>query len=468
MTSGSVILDVFVEGLGVRRDARLTLTTTSILCDEISVPYGDVFWLSRRAGMLMVFAGWVTLAVKGSSQELDRLYQQMTTSVDVTELRRSIVRQLGHEVVLFTGGCAANGTIGGRKVGGLFVAAATRRALYLLSGGRQLSVEWPARAARRRPARSADRGDHDSDYLAVSRGDTSLTVRYLFPEELGAVLFAASKQPQEPAVGRPLELFSRREVSPPTPADLPEFSLAAGSLQEVAERAAANVPGELCAQALLEPYYFETHFLELGEIALGPLLLRKSAASSADSLHRAVKAMNAGGLQDDTRAAVATASDRMLAAYDAELKRLLALKRVAPRQEKEFQIPPVERAALAARMQAPFDRLWGRFEGLAEQETELIRRLATLDAGPPDEDDTEVREAAEEWRATLSRLDSGYDGAWRELVEEIERSWSTELLPRLTHINEAERRRVPEWVQLAALAFMTLLLAAALVFVVFG
>lgn len=468
MPSDSLRLDVFVDNAGVQRDARLTLAPAALLCNQIAIPYAEMFWLSRRAGMLLVFSSRASLAVKGASVEIDRVYQGLTQRLDLTELRRRIVRQLGHEVVLFTAGCAVSGTADGRQVGGLFVAVATRRALYLLGRSGQLSLEWPARAARRRPARSAERGDRESDYLVLSRGETSLTLRYLFPEELGAVLFAASQKPEEQGGGRPLELFSRKEVVPPTPAELPEFSLAAGSLQEVAERAAANVPGELIARAVLPPYFFEAHFLELGETALGPLLLRKSAASAAGSLRRAVEAMNAGGLRADTRAAVANATERMLSVYDGEVERLLSPSSVPPRQEREYRIPSTEREALAVRMQAPFDRLWRRFEDLQAQEADLLRRLEVLDEGPPDEDDAEVLEAAEEWRATMRRLDGGYEGAWRELVEEIEKTWSTELLPRLARTTTTERRRLPEWVQLLGLGLITLLAVAALVWLLFA
>ena len=73
--------------------------------------------------------------------------------------------------------------------------------------------------------------------------------------------------------------------------------------------------------------------------------------------------------------------------------------------------------------------------------------------------------AAEEWRAAMVRLDRGYEGAWREMVEEIERAWSTDLLGRLQRVGRIERPRIPEWVQLTALAAITLLLAAVLVFV---
>ena len=465
MSSQSLITDVFVEGTGVRRGARVTVAGVALLCDELMVPYGEVFWVSRRKGMLLLFAGRATLAIQGLPPELDQLYQLLTERVDLSELRRRIVRQLGHEVVLFTAGCAASGTIEGEKVGGLYVAAVTRRAIYLMSGDRQLAVAWPARAASRRPAKKAESEERDDDYLVVGKADTSLTIRYLFPEELGAVLYAASQEPPPDSESRPLELFSRGEVSPPPQAELPPFSLAAGSLHEVAERAAANVPGELQVKVEVRDYFFETHFQELGEIALGPLLLRKSAAGGAYSLDKAIEAMNSGGLQEDTRAAVATAADRLASVYADELERVADSRGVDLTGDRELALGDAGRANLLERMQGPFDRLWERFGDLREQETDLHRRIADLEAGHPDQDDSELHATAEEWRAAMVRLDRGYEGAWREMVEEIERAWSTDLLPRLERVGQIERSRIPEWAQLAVLAAVTLLLAAVLVFV---
>jgi hypothetical protein len=465
MSSQSLITDVFVDGSGVRRGARVTVAGVALLCDELMVPYGEVFWVSRRKGMLLLFAGRATLAIKGTSQELDRLYALLTERVDLTALRRRIVQQLGHEVVLFTAGCAAAGKIDGEKVGGLYVAAVTRRALYLLSQDNQLTVQWPARAASRRPAKKADSDERDDDYLVIGKTDTSITLRYLFAEELGAVLFAASQEPPEGMEGRPLELFSRGEVSPPPQAELPPFSLAAGSLQEVAERAAANVPGEGQAKVGMREYFFETHFQELGEIALGPLLLRKSAAGGAYSLEKAIDSMNSGGLQEDTRAAVATAADRLVDVYTGELERVAGSRGVDVTGDRSLALGDAGKAFLLERMRDPFDRLWERFGDQGEQEAELRRRIADLEAGHPDQDDSEMHGAAEEWRAAMVRLDRGYEGAWREMVEEIERAWSTDLLMRLALVGKVEKPRIPEWVQLAALAAITLLLAAVLVFV---
>ncbi len=465
MSSQSLKTDVFIDGSGVRRGARVTIAGVALLCDELMVPYGEVFWVSRRKGMLLLFAVRATLAIKGTPKELDGLYELLTERVDLTELRRRIVRQLGHEVVLFTAGCAVAGTIEGETVGGLHVAAVTRRALYLLSQDRQVTVSWPARAAKRRPARKADSAERDDDYLVLGKPDTSLTIRYLFGEEIGAVLFAASQEPPDSAEGRPLELFSRGEVSPPPQAELPPFSLAAGSLQEVAERAAANVPGELQAKLAMRDYFFETHFQELGEIALGPLLLRKSAAGGAYSLERAIDAMNSGGLQDDTRAAVATAADRLAEVYAGELERVAGTRGVDVSGDRSLALGDAGKAFLVERMQEPFDRLWERFGDQVEQEADLRRRIVELEAGHPDQDDSEMHAAAEDWRAAMVRLDRGYEGAWREMVEEIERAWSTDLLPRLALVGQIEKQRIPEWAQMAALAAITILLAAVLLFV---
>jgi len=457
-------LDVFVQGAGVQRGLPVAITGTELVCGDITIPFDEVFWLTRRAGLLLVFGRNQSVALKGSRAQLDQVMRSLEKVVDQTAIRRRIVQELGHEVVLFSAGCAASGTLRDEPLRGLCVAAATRRGLHLFTGEEHYVVSWPVREAVKKEGAKPGSGD----MLALEGEELQLVLRYLFPEEIGAVLSVATDEPEAAGKEGPLELFSRSEVSPPTPAELPEFSLAAGSLQEVAERAAANVPGELRTRALLAPHFFEVHFLELGEIALGPLLLRKSAASSAGTLDRAIRAMNAAGLQEDTRAAVTTASDRLVAAYHAELARVGAQKKAPARMERELSFSGLMRRELAARMQAPFDELWERFEGLGDQEESLAERLAHFDASPPDEENEGMEDAAHEWRATLARLDRGYEAAWREMVEEIERTWSAVLLPRLARVGAVQRSRMPEWIQLAILAVITLVLVAVVVFLVVG
>jgi hypothetical protein len=424
-------------------------------------------WISRRSGMILVFAESASLAVQATGKALGDLEGWVDKGVNQTELRRRLMRQLGHEVVLFIAGSAVEGSIDGTSVRGLFLAAVTRRAVYLLSGTSQHSMAWPVDQVKRQISGPGTAG---GDSVLLVRGKDEIRLRYLFPEEIAALATACRKSPpvSGSATIRPLELFSRKEVSPPPQAELPEFSVAAGALHEVANRAAANVPGELQVRALIAPGFFEWHFLELGEIALGPLLLRKSAASTADSLRKAAEAMDAAGLQEDTRAAVASAADRMMEVFGQETKRVAEIRGIdlEEREKRVPLIPDAMRDRLIGRMQAPFDRLWSRFEGLDGEGYLLIEVLDEYEEGSPGEDDGRVGEAAEQWRATLSRLDKGYVGAWRELVEEIEKTWSTELLPRLVRVATEERSGVPEWVQLAVLGVLTLLLVVALVFVV--
>jgi hypothetical protein len=458
----SLTLDLFMEGRGVQRGVQVAATVDGLACGDAFLRWSDLFFVSRRAGMVILFATSGATVLKGNREDLDKLDDWVAAAVNLTEVRRRLVRQLGHEVVLFTAACAARGRIDGQRLNGLYVAAATRRALYLISGREQWSLVWPIERVKRELARPEEPG---GDALILMRGDdTHLSLRYLLPEEVIALATTARKaRPGPVASPHELELFTRKEVTPPQAAELPEFSLAAGSLQAVAERAAANVPGELQARALLPTDFFELHFLELGEIALGPLLLRKSAAGGADSLRRAVIAMDAVGLRHDTRAAVANATHRTLDVYSEQVDRLSSMKAGNGRGEREFQIDEGEREQLVEKMQAPFERLWLRFEGLEEQQEKLLGRLEDFDQGSPGEDDSELKEAAEDWRATLGRLDSGYEAAWRELVEEIEKTWSTKLLPGLARVTEYDAQGPPEWVKLAGIGMAALVVAALLI-----
>lgn len=456
----TLVLDVFVQGAGVQRDVEVEALNGGLRVGDRTVPWRDIHWVSRRSGMMLVFTSHANLAIQASGRALSDVERRLEGCVDQTELRRRLVRQLGHEVVLFAAGCAVDGRLDGSQLRGLFLAAATRRALYLLSGSGQYTIEWPVDRVKRQLARPGEIG---GDALLLARGDDEILLRYLFPEEILALATACRRKPPAPSAGSPtLELFSRKEVSPPPPAELPQFSVAAGALHEVAGRAAANVPGELRDRAELDPGFFEEHFLELGEIALGPLILRKSAASTAGSLRKAAGAMDAAGLRDDTRAAVAAATDRMLEVYGVEATRLAEARGLS--WVGEAASTEELRTELAWRMQAPFDRLWTRFEGLEEQGAALVKLLDAYEEGRPGDEDAGVEDAAERWRSTLGRLDAGYVGAWRELVEEIEKTWSTELLPRLVRISTRRREGLPEWVRLAALGFVTLVIVGALVF----
>lgn len=444
--TGEFTLDARVEGRGTRRGVEVGLEPTAVRIGDTRVADGSVFWTARRAGLLFLFAREKTVALQGEPDELDALQRRITARVDPDEQRRRLLEPLTQEVVLFAAAAVARGRVRGTSVNGLRVVVVTREGLHLFAEDRHLALPFPTDEAE-------VVGDPDTPFrerLVLASGEDRLELVYLFPEEREEALEAARRG----AAGEgSLEMFTRSEVAPPPPAELPELSTAAGSLQPAARREAERIAGG--GREFLPDHYFETHFLELGEIALGPLLLRKSAASGARSLERAARALDAGELQEDTRAAVARAVERLDAAYGERLGRLVDDRRAPGRLREELALSEDERADLTTRAQAPFDKLAPRFRELEEEQTRLLTRLEVLAEGPPDAGDRGVGELAEQWRGALRRLDRGYEEAWAEALEEVRRTWSSTLLPRLDDLASMERRRIPEWLQLALIALGT-------------
>lgn len=455
-------LDVLIEGEGLRRDARVRVADSQLSVDDRDMPADGLFWIARRAGMLLLFGSDFTLAVRGGPTELEELARRIESVVDQHERRRELLRPVAREVVVATAGTAVSGQIGGVPVKGLFVAVFTQAGIHLFSRRRHQAMPWPAAAGSEAEAS----GEASAEVLTVE-GDSGslLRMRYLFPEEIRAIVRTAEKAREEPPADRPIEMFSRGEVAPPTPAELPEFTASVGSLQEASERAASEIRDDLRARAGMSPHFFETHFMELGEIALGPLLLRKSAASEARGLSRAVAAMDASGLRQDTEAAVGQATDRLVAVFEQEMKRVGAEKRVPPRELRERQLTPDERLELGSRLQAPFDRIGPMLGKLKEQQEALLKRLEALEDGPPGAEEVSVQDAASEWRGTLRRLDLAYEAAWRDMSGEIERNWEDRFLPELGELAALTSRR-RELMQLVLIGVVTTVIAAALVFII--
>ena len=455
-------LSVLIEGEGLRRDARVRLAGRQLSIDDREVPLDGLFWIARRAGMLLLFAPDYTLAVQGGPTQLEDLARAIEASIDQNERRRELLRPVAREVVVATAGTAVSGQLAGVPIKGLFVAVFTQAGIHFFSRRRHEALAWPALAEKE----AGPQGVEGSDVLVIEADNgAALRMRYLFPEEIRAIVRTAEQAFAEPPADRPIEMFSRKEVAPPTPAEVPEFVASVGSLQEASERAAAEIGEDLKNRAGVGPHFFETHFMELGEIALGPLLLRKSAASEAHGLSRAVAAMDASGLLQDTQAAVGQATDRLVAVFEQELRRVGAERRLPSRDLREREPSAPQRAELAARLQGPFDRISPMFGKLKEQQEALLERLEALEDGPPEAAEEAVEGAAKEWRDTLRRLDRAYDSAWREMSGEIERTWEDRFLPQLGEL-AAMRSRRREWAQLVLIGVATTLIAAALVFII--
>ncbi len=88
-------LDALISGAGVRRSVPVRMIDGSLAVDDIAVPIGSVYWVARRASMLLVFAGESSVALKGPARDLDALWRELDSVVDQTEVRRHLVQRLG-------------------------------------------------------------------------------------------------------------------------------------------------------------------------------------------------------------------------------------------------------------------------------------------------------------------------------------------------------------------------------------
>lgn len=463
------VLDVYVEGEPVRRGVELELRDDRLSVDGRDLPFESVFWVSRRAGLLFLFARDFTAALKGRGQVLEELARAVERRSDRGARRRRLLRPFAGEVVVCTAGTAVSGTLAGRELHGLHLAVFTQRALHLLARGRCHTLPWPVdRVQRARPAG----GRPDQETLLLRKDSTSVRLRYLFPEEIRAALRVAGRTPPPAdAAAGSLEMFARGEVARPVPARLPELRVSVDALQEASAAASRRIPEALQRAAGVPPPFLELHFQELGEIALGPLMLRKSAAAGTEGLRRALEILDARGLREDTAAAVAAAARRLAEAYAREAERLLGTRgRRRPllrwgrdRRPLPLRLSEEDREALERRMGRPVDRLAPLLARLEASQEALARRLEAYEEGPPEGETGPVEEAAEEWRAALRRLEREYGTAWRELLEAVSGFWTEILLPRLVRGRTSARGGAPEWLGVGALALGILLAIVLLV-----
>lgn len=454
--ASSLLADVFVEGEPVMRAASTRLVGRTLKLNDRELSLDSLFWVARRAGLLLLFGRDSTVALQADKEHLEELARSIERLIG-RDAQRQLLQPLSREVIVCTAGTAVSGVVDGRAVNGLHLAVFTQRALHLLAADRHHTIRWPAAAVERLAPDLQGR-----QALQLQKGATKIRLLYLFPEELGAAERVAMQEPQEAKPTRSedaaLEMFVRGEVAPPPPVVLPEFAVSADSIRVASVHGAARI----ALDPELEPLnlrFFEDHFRELGEIFLGPLLLRKSAAAAAGSMAAGVAAVDARSLRQDTRAAAAAAVGQVRQVFNDHLASVSA----AEPATAELRMTEDEANELAGRMDASVVDLSELHDRLAASQERLLSQLKTLDTGPPDAEESGMEEAAEEWRRALGRLDGAYGRMWRREVERIADLWSKDLIPRVEMATRPQTRRLPEWAQLLLLGLAALLTGALLV-----
>jgi len=453
------VFDVLVDGEPIRRDTVVLLTEEALRFGDQELPLNTVFWVSRRAGLMLLFGRDLTLAVLGRGGDLEELARGVERGSD-RAAQRSLLQPLTREVVVCTAGTAVSGQIGTTRISGLHLAVFTQRGLHLFARSRSQSLEWPVRRVAEIAAGS---GAHGRGGLSLTGDDVSLTLRYLFPEEIQAIAKVATLSPEpaaEPEAA--IEMFARGEVAPPPPASLPEFALSAEALREAGDSAAARVQLPESMRRRLGEGFFVRHFQDLGEIALGPLMLRKSAAVASGTLRRAVEALDAEQLRDDAEAAFRAASEHLLEVYGSLVDAIAAERRLPAALVESTRAAPEGRTRLAEAFGRSSAALRATFEHALARQHLVFQRLRAVEHAAPETEEDSLEEAAGQWRAAILELDRSYGAEWSDLLAEMAYLWSDRFVPELVRLSSVPARRLSETARLAILATVTFTIVAVL------
>ena len=457
------VFDVLVAGEPARRRVAVACSSSHLRFDGTQVDLDSVFWVSRRAGLVLVFARRRTIAFFGHGGDLHDLAQAVERGTN-TDSRRSMLRPLASEVVVCAAGAAVTGDIDGAPVNGLYLAVFTRQGLHLFAEERRHRVRWPVDRARES---TVPVGGSNRPGLLIEHGTTSLAIRYLFPEEIQAVARVARTTPAPVERGSALEMFGKGEVARPLPARLPDFSEAAGTLERGWEEAAERVRLDASIGERFDRAYYQRHMKSLGEIALGPVMLRRSAAQKADSLASAVEAMDAERMRQDATAAFRAVAEELSRVYGAEIRTVIRAKRL-DREHGERAFAQLGGSALWEKVSRHIEALDPAFDAVLARQQLLRQRLHARDLAPPETEDAAVEEAITAWHEEVRRLDAAYGAAGRDMLMDIAVWWSNRLTPTLRGLIALRGRRLSERARLAILAVVTFFVVAALAWLFWG
>ncbi|MXX79069.1 MAG: hypothetical protein F4Z33_09010 [Gemmatimonadales bacterium] len=454
--------DVHLAGEQVRSRVSVVCTPAGIHFEDRQIPLASVFWVSRRAGLILVFARRHTVAFFGDSGDLEDFARTVERGSDVAG-RRSLLRPLAADVVVCTAGTEIAGRIGAAPLEGLYLAGFylggfTRRGLHLFAEEHEYTLRWPTEHA---AEAAADAHGDGRPVLELAKGDASFEIRYLFPEEIRAVLEVTGTVPEPPAADDALEMFDKGQVARPVRTRLPDFSVGAETLQQVCEAAVDRVRIDPSIGESFDRRYFERHFRTLGEMALGPLMLRRSAALEADSVVGAVQAMDAEQMRQDATAAFRGAAEELVRVYTAEVEAVVRTKRL-DRDKGEKALAAAGEPALRETTSKYIEAMNPAFDAALARQQLLLQQLHARDLAPPEAEEASVEEAVRAWTAEVTKLDRAYVSAAAAALLEIGALWSDRMIPGLRALAALRARRLSKRSRWAILAIVTFFVAAAL------
>jgi hypothetical protein len=207
--------------------------------------------------------------------------------------------------------------------------------------------------------------------------------------------------------------------------------------------------------------FLEEHLRDLRNIYEAALLKAKREAATAADLKSAAQALDGRTLWEAVLENVATVSDATVRAFERQIRRVAANRRIPWRKaRKRFMPSEKELAGLRQRL----TRGVGSVEATLSQVTKSAGDLE----GAAEKGRAELQAAYGVWQERLRELDQAYATGWAGLSREIVGVWQDAFLPKLTRLGGERRRFLPRPVKIALIFILAVIVIGLAYLVVTG
>lgn len=471
--------DVVIEGVGAQRGARVMTAQEGLYVSGQQIPYSTLLGVALRGSILLVVGTQMAMALRGGQEGLAILAAELRGRADLDHLALADKKALEGERVVFATPVAMSGLVEMERFKGLALAVVTDLALHVFErGGRHFRIEW-GRMTKLDVAKAKF-----GRLLRIGSGATQLEFLYLTDAQIQTIrglasrhsgtLLGVSASDAEADSERAASVVEKKVEAKPVArlevpiADdfarrflIPEFEASLGAIGSGSDRPLGAAIDRLQMSSLLPVGFLEEHLRELRNIYDGALLKAKREAATSTDVFAAGEALDGRRLWEDVQASVSVIVDATVRAYERQMRRVAANRRIPWRKAQRRYMPAQkESAGMRQRLARGIAELERTLSGVSEAAGGL---RPAAEAGRP-----ELKRAYQDWQESLRELDQAYATGWTGLSREIVGVWQETLLPGLTKLGGERRRFLPRPLKVALYFVAGLFLLFVLYLVVTG
>lgn len=439
-------LDVVIEGVGAVRDCPVRLAGSRLQVGDRAVSVDELLGVARRSSVLLVVALDCALAIRGESTKLAPLAAELARHADRTRENVQSLQAVGGEAPIFFGPAAVAGRVGSKALRGFMLVVGTRRGL-VFAGRTVTTLDWERISEFEVKMGSFGPvvriGGHEMRLELVYLGDAQIqTMRRMTqgkPPTEAAAPSDAPARTARPSARRP----ARRPTAPPqNTVDLrfrvPELKTALAGSGGMQERSLTEMARALSGPPL-RPDFMEDHLREVRNVLSEPVARRRREAAGSDTFAAAALALDGRALWNETVAALDHVARTTQNAFESQVRRLAAQRKLTQRQAMRFMPRADAEAAFRERLTRTVSGLQRACDALAEVSLRIRETAALGSEG--------LEKLHDQWHEALGAFDRAFGQAWVQVGGAVLQWWEESLWPHLRKLALEKPRRGPSWLK---------------------